>query len=71
MTAVPHRPAIVRSEGAPGRFTSVVPLSHGQAARGGTRTYHAWKAMLRRCTNPLVRTGCDMAAAASAFALVG
>jgi len=49
----PRPPAIVRCEGAPGRFTSVVPLSHGQAARGGTRTYHAWKAMLWRCTNPL------------------
>lgn len=25
---------------------------HGHTAGGGTRTYHAWRDMLRRCTNP-------------------
>jgi hypothetical protein len=34
------------------RFDSCVPRTHGQAAGGGTRTYHAWKSMVRRCTNP-------------------
>ena len=34
------------------RFDWSVSRSHGQAATGGTRTYHAWKSMLRRCTNP-------------------
>jgi hypothetical protein len=29
-----------------------MPTTHGQAAAGGTRTYHAWKSMVRRCTNP-------------------
>ncbi|MGA7988021.1 MAG: hypothetical protein WCB51_06440 [Candidatus Dormiibacterota bacterium] len=29
-----------------------MPRTHGQAAGGGTRTYHAWKSMVRRCTNP-------------------
>jgi hypothetical protein len=29
-----------------------VSRRHGQAAGGGTRTYHAWKGMLSRCTNP-------------------
>ena len=35
-----------------GRFDSGVSRSHGQAAAGGTRTYHAWKSMLNRCMNP-------------------
>ena len=34
------------------RFDSCVSRRHGQAAGGGTRTYHAWKGMLSRCTNP-------------------
>jgi hypothetical protein len=34
------------------RCDSCMPTTHGQAAAGGTRTYHAWKSMVRRCTNP-------------------
>ena len=48
----PNGPSIVRRGGAVLRFDSSVSRSHGQAARGGTRTYHAWKSMLSRCTNP-------------------
>lgn len=29
-----------------------MPWRHGEAAGGGTRTYHAWKSMLQRCSNP-------------------
>jgi hypothetical protein len=43
---------IVRSEGATIRFDWCVTRTHGQAGGGGTRTYHAWKGMVRRCTNP-------------------
>jgi hypothetical protein len=32
-------------------FDSCVARTHGQAAGGGTRTYDAWKSMVRRCTN--------------------
>jgi hypothetical protein len=49
---VPAKPSIVPGEGATPRFDSCVTRSHGQAAGGGTRTYQAWKGMLRRCTNP-------------------
>ena len=45
--------AIVRSEGSTTRFDSCMSRRHGQAAGGGTRTYHAWKGMLSRCRNPL------------------
>jgi hypothetical protein len=44
--------AIVRGEGATTRFDSFMSRRHGQAAGGGTRTYHAWKGMLSRCRNP-------------------
>jgi hypothetical protein len=33
-------------------FDSCVTRTHGQAARGGTGTYHAWRDMRRRCTDP-------------------
>jgi hypothetical protein len=29
-----------------------MPRTHGQAAKGGTGTYHAWRDMRRRCTDP-------------------
>ena len=29
--------------------------SHGHAARGGSKTYHAWKSMLQRCSKPTRR----------------
>jgi hypothetical protein len=45
-------PPFVRGVDATLRFDSYVSRSHGQAAVGGTRTYHSWRDMLRRCTNP-------------------
>jgi hypothetical protein len=33
-------------------FDSSMPRTHGQAAKGGTGTYHAWRDMRRRCSDP-------------------
>src|SRR5215831_4299075 len=30
----------------------LMALRHGHAVNGGTPTYHAWKSMLQRCSNP-------------------
>jgi hypothetical protein len=51
-TCVHTEESIVRGGGVDSRFDSSMSRSHGQAGGGGTRTYHAWKSMVRCCTNP-------------------